>query len=392
MTSAFNFYSFVLFPSLFGTGALDHFVRTNYLGGIYLFGVGSSMAPMAIFVFSVGRQRALSTYAVISAITAAAVILGCNWLVIAPWSYLCLVGALCIHASGFFSAFLIQDGKFIRVIAAQSVQPVLFASAISLESLHVLPAYDWSWLYLVSGAVSLGIFLLVSNLHEIGRTLAIAPAAPVKWLSIALRVACCVSFPVFFQLELVLCGRFSSADVAVYSMVQKLYASIPIALSGSIAVYWLASHMKSGTKTRGSLNLESLGLAAACSLCVPLIGFAVLFLARGGRGLTSSLILLSAGAAFLFTASSFTNLSLIALRPLRGLHVFAISLSVYLLLFGLWRPKTDAGFLILAAVFFASFLVLAQLEKRAQSSNSFASRNRLAMTSPGRFGMLGRDQ
>ena len=341
------------------------------------------MAPMAIFVFTVGRQKALSTYAIISAIVASAVIVGCNWLVLSPWSYLCLLGALCIHFSAFFSAFLIQDGKFIRVIAAQSVQPILFALALTLEAMRLLPSYDWSVLYLGSGLISLGVYLLVGNLPKIRLALAVPPAISIKWTSILLRIACCVSFPIFFQLELVLCGRFSGANVAVYSMVQKLYSSIPVALSGSIAILWLAKHMKSEIKNRLPLDFVSLRLAVVCSLCVPIVGFGVLSLARGGKGLTPQLILLSAGAAFLFTSSSFVNLRLIALRPLLGLRVSGISLAVYMLLFTLCRPNTDAGFLILAAAFFAAFLLIALFEDRIQIRTRIANKMRPALPAPG---------
>ncbi len=350
------------------------------------------MAPMAIFVFTVGRKNALSKYAVISALGVAAVILGGNWLVVSPWSYLCLLGAICIHISVFFSAFLIQEEKFIRVVAAQSVQPMLFAFAVTLELVHLIPTYDWSYVYFFSGAVSLGVYLLVANHSKIKQTLTVAPAGSIKWTSIVLRIACCVSFPIFFQLELVLCGRFSSADVGIYSMVQKLYASIPIALSGSIAVHWLAKHMKSGIQAKICLDFESLQLAVICSLCVPLIGFSVLLLARGGRGLTPELILLSAGTAFLFTSSTLANLRLIALRPLIGFRVFGISLAVYILLFTICRPKTNVGFLILAATFFAAFLLLSLFEDRSQIRNKIANRIRPALIAPGLVGAHGDNQ
>ena len=364
VASAFNFYSFVFLPSLLGTAHLEHFVRSNYLGGLYLFGIGASIAPMAIFILAAGRRSGLWRYIGVSAIAIPAILLGGHWLILSPWSYFCLLGALFLHVVGFFYASLIREERFLTACGVQVIQPFVFAVLISLGLLHIRIVLDWSVAYLISAVLSLVVFLAVSNFERIKNALSLPVSEKIGWTGIISRVAFCVSFPIFFQLELILCGRFSTVNVGVYAMLQKLYASISISLFSAIGVHLLSKHLDSKSGRNRLVDLESVLLAGACSLCTPIIGFGVLFFTHGGKGLNGHLILASGGVAFLFTVCSFVGLRLSALRPVLGLEFFGVSIALYLIGFLILRPETAVRFLFLASLFFGVFLCLAICEDR----------------------------
>ena len=357
--SAFNFYTYVFLPSLVGTASLEHFVKANYLGGLYLFGIGSSVSPIAIFVLAAGRRPALRRYAIVSVLGAAAILLGGQWLLLPPWSYFCLLGAICMHVNGFFFAALIRNGRAIAASCAQIVQPFLFAGFISLKTFHFAMIPDWSVLYLISAILGLAAYMVVTDLRGIGETLSLRATQTIGWFGILSRVAFCVSFPLFFQLELILCGRLSTVNVGVYAMLQKLYASISISLFGAIGVHLLAKHLDEQSGRRHLVDRESVWLAGVSAACTPLVGFAVLFFTHGGKGLNGQLVIASAGVSFLFTVCSFVGLRLSAIRPVLGLEFFGTALALYLVGFAILRPATAGGFLFLAAIFFASFLCFA---------------------------------
>ena len=362
--SAFNFYTYVFLPSLIGTASLEHFVKANYLGGLYLFGIGSSVSPIAIFVLSAGKRSALSKYVIVSVLGGVVILSGGWWLVMSPWSYFCIVGAICMHANGFFFASLIRDGRPIAASSALMIQPFSFATLISLKTLHIAIIADWSVLYLISAILGLAAYLMVANLHRMGETMSLPATEKIGWIGILLRVAFCVSFPLFFQLELILCGRLSTVNVGVYAMLQKLYGSISISLFSAIGVHMLARHLDEPSGRKRLVDRESVWLAGISAVCTPLVGFVVLLLTHGGKGLNGRLVIASAGVSFLFTVCSFVGLRLSAMRPILGLEFFAVSIALYMLAFMIMRPETAWQFLFLAALFFGCFLFLAACEDR----------------------------
>lgn len=102
LASGFNFYSFVFLPTLVGTANLDEFIRANYLGGLYLFGVGSSIGSFSVYVFAHGKGNALFRYATISLVGLGLLGLGAVSLLDTLMSVVCLGAAFCMQVAGFF--------------------------------------------------------------------------------------------------------------------------------------------------------------------------------------------------------------------------------------------------------------------------------------------------
>lgn len=358
LASGFNFYSFVFLPALSGVGNLEIFVRDNYLGGLYLFGIGSSVAPFSVYVFACGKSLALFRYFSLS--LAGLVLVGVVGIGIAnmPWSYVCLTAAFCMHGAGFFLAGLIRQERILVASSLQVLQPALFAGLLTLHELGPLSGVNWALLYSLSCLICVLSFAASVNWQWLKSLLSEVASDPSGWGSIMARIALSVSFPLFFQLELILCGHFGHTNLGEYSMLQKLYASVSISLFGSVGVLMLSRSVKSGGDAHIGLDRVVIMMALACAACVPLIGGLVVLLGKS-KEISMGLILLSTIVAFLYTTSSFLGLKMSAVKPYVGLRFFLCSLLVYGVLFIFMRPDSAFAYLSLAGLFFFVFTGMA---------------------------------
>jgi hypothetical protein len=160
----------------------------------------------------------------------------------------------------------------------------------------------------------------------------------------------------FFQLELILCGKFTSISVGQYAIIQKLYSSIATSLFGSIGVLILMRSIRRGRV--GFLDARLIWMALIGAACVPLVGTVVAYVGPHS-GLSTDILGLSAVVAFGFTLSSFLGLQLATVRPSIGIRNFFLALLIYVGIFLLWRPKSQGELLFAAGIFFTSFVLLA---------------------------------
>jgi hypothetical protein len=357
LASGFNFYSFLILPSVTGVASLEHFVRDNYLGGLYLFGIGSSVAPFSVFVLTKGRWPALARYIILASVTCVVIGVGGYRLARWPWSYLCLLAGACMHVAGFFLAVLMRQGRLRTAATLQVAQPALFAILVTLAHIKVVPAPNWALLYSSSCVCGLLLFVGTSDLHAV-RELVRAPVTQVVgWQGIVTRVALSISFPLFFQLELILCGKLTDVNVGTYSMLQKLYSSIAISLFGGLGVLFLIRGGEDPTRRHAGIERKVVLMSVASSACVLCVGYVMALVGRAAA-IPVSLIAGSALVAFVFTMASFITLAFNAFRPFVALRASGVSFAVYLAVFFAWRPNSPGALLIVAAVFFVTFVGL----------------------------------
>jgi hypothetical protein len=356
IASFFNFYSFVIFPAIRGTERLQEFVRTNYLGGLYQYLIGGSISVFSVYVLTAGYKRGLSRYAIVSLVILLVIGLGGAQFVRMPWGYFCLVGAVCLQLAGFFLATLVLDQSVIKVGLLQIVQPFFFAALISIYPISGHMDLDWSVAYLLSAIVGLTFFIAASDIAGIRAVLRHETIERTTWIGVLTRIAIGVSFPLFFQLELILCGTMTTVNVGLYAMLQKLYASVSISLFGSLGVAMLAEEVRA--QTQSFITTKLVILALACSVVVCLVG-AVVSKFGSSVPLGSPLVASAALVAFLFAISSFVGMKLSVVRPYLSLFVLAFSLACYLCIFLIFRPKSAQGVLALAGLFFSMFLIFA---------------------------------
>lgn len=353
--SGCNFLSFVVLPSVFGTTDLQTFTQHNYLGGLYLFTIASSVGPLSVFILNEGSGKSLLRYSAISLAAFIAIGGGAFWLASFPSSYACLIAAVCMHCAGFLLALLIKENRLMLASILQTVQPASFSALILLNEYHLFAIHEWAWAYLVSALICVVAFMATANKSKIMALVHERQRQVAPWQSISGRMLLCISFPLFFQLELILCGTLQTADLGTYAILQKLYSSIAISLFGSLGIFMITHGPRK--PSMGSMSTYIIPAIASAVLVLAACGVVLLF----GRQqvMTHAVVVEAMIVSMLFTVSNFLALQLTSQRPRSGVRVFAGALLVYLLFFIWQRPASAGGMLVAAGLFFSAYVVLA---------------------------------
>lgn len=353
--SALNLYSFVILPSFVGAGNLEYFIRDNYLGGLYLFGIGSSIASSSIYIFNLGKNQALLQYATISLISFFLIGFGGIYLANIPESYICLVAALGMHTAGFFLAAMIRQGRALAASIVQIIQPMIFSGLLSLREFGFLSELNWTYLYAFSCLFFIIIVVAWTDWKWLSQYLIEPSSSNTSWFSTLGRIALSASFPLFFQLELILVGHHTSAILGDYAVLQKLYASVSISIFGfaGLRIAMINTDLQAGL---GKLIKTKIFFLAICvSVCVFFLGYSIFFVGRLSI-LSIQLVVLSAFIAFLYTISSFLFLLMNSFKPQLTFKVFSLSLFVYMSTYYFVSPQKLIEFLMLAGVLFFSYI------------------------------------
>lgn len=356
IASALNLYSFLIFPAFSSIENMENFVRQNYLGGLYMSLVVASVAPLSIYVFTVGKKFALSRYLNLSLL--AFIVIGIFGFGLAqiPWSYICLVAAFFLQAAGFFQAAFIRQERIAVASCLVIFQPFVFAALITMQEFNWIYAEHWASLYLVSCVACVALFASFTDWSWMREVLYTESTVSNSLVSILLRMSISVSFPLFFQLELILFGQFGQFDLGIYAMLQKLYSSISISLFGSVGLLLMNRSVNEGSNSTASINQSVLFMALASSFCVLPIGVYLVYM---GRSIEINVfqIALSAIVAFLFTITSFVHLRLIVARPILALKLLVLSFVFYGLIFVYYMPIFPESYLVCAGSFFVFYLI-----------------------------------
>ena len=205
LASGFNFYSFIFLPTFVGTSNLEEFVRANYLGGLYLFSVGSSIAPFSAYVFMNGKGNALLRYTMISLICFALVGVGGIGLVRTSMSLVCLGAAFCMQIAGFFLASLIRQEKIFSASALKILKPMLFAALLTLYEFGDLSKFNWPFSYSLSCFVCVAVMAFFADWKWLIENLSESTFEVTSWNSILARVVITSSFPPFLSIRINSC-------------------------------------------------------------------------------------------------------------------------------------------------------------------------------------------
>jgi hypothetical protein len=360
LASGFNFYSFVFLPTLVGTANLEGFVRTNYLGGLYLFGVASSIAPFSAYVFMSGKGDALFRYAMISLVIFTLVGMGGVGLVNTAMSFVCLGAAFCMQIAGFFLASLIRQEKILAASALQMFQPMLFAGLLTLHEFGGFSELNWPYSYSLSCFIFVIIIAATGDWRWLIKNLTESTPIVTSWRSILARIAMSVSFPLFFQLELILVGNFSSINLGDYAMVQKLYASVAISLFGSIGLRLVMTRGDFLESAQPLVDKRVIVMAIVVLCVVLLVGFGLSFL-KNAHEPSVGLVIGSAIVSAIYTLASFVSLLAATFKPYLAFKALIFSLSVYVVGFYLVAPQNSVAVLMLSGVLFLAYIFFCHL-------------------------------
>jgi hypothetical protein len=362
IASLFNFYSFILLPTFVGTESLGDFIRDNYLGGFYLFGIAASVSPLSIFILTEGKFLSFQRYLTISIFCLFAIGGGGFWLDVGSGSlrFALLAAAFGMHSLGFFLASMIRQERFLGALVLQAAQPVIFGILLTINEVGELRFASWSVLYVLSVIFPLTISPFFIDRQWIFSTLGDKPMVGSNWSSIIFRMVLAVSFSFFFQVELIIGGLYSPLNLGDFGLVQRLYSSISISIFGAIGVRLIFQQLELGKGKVITVNFTMLTLAVIVSFAVLGVGYSLL-LFNSFSSLTLNVVALCAIASFLFTIANFLSLSLVSFKPTYALISQFISFFIYFVLFYFVAPKGIQSFLALSCIYFFTYIVSALL-------------------------------
>jgi len=359
LASGFNFYSFVFLPTLAGTANLDEFVRANYLGGLYLFGVGSSISPFSAYVFTSGKGIALFRYLMISLVGLVFVALGGVSFLNTTESIFCLGAALCMQIAGFFLASLIRQERVLAASVLQILQPMLFAGLLTLHEFTGYSDLNWPLSYSLSCFIFVVVIAVFGDWNWLSENLTGPALTVTSWRSILVRIILSASFPLFFQFELILIGKFSFINLGDYAMAQKLYASVVISIFGSVGLRLVMVEAEF-PKSRAPLVNTTVFIMAFIVLCVVLlVGFGLSFFGKE-RGISSGLVVGCAIVSAIYTVASYVSLLATRFKPDLAAKALFFSLSLYSVAFYLMAPQNSLSALILSGFLFVAYISFCQ--------------------------------
>ncbi len=345
LTAGINFYSLVILPAYGEIHSLGSFVRHNYLGGLYLYGVVSSVGVLGVYILSVGKFVALYRYILASLAIIFLICTAGAGMAEIPWSYICLVATIFLHIIGLLQIVLIRQGKAVLACISLMLQPMAFALFATIQYFGWINRFEWSLFYLISCLISFLFYFACADWSWIRKSIAGKPVEFANWGSIISRMLLSISFPLFFQLELILFGHFGTSDVGEYAIIQKMYSSISISIFSSVGILIVGEGVSKGGYYFLLLNKKIFFVGFVSALCVLPLG---LIISSVGKGMEIDFktIFVSSLLAFMLSVCSFVNLGLSIRRPFLALGLLIGSFIFYLISFFISSPEVPFAYLL----------------------------------------------
>lgn len=351
-TSGINFAIFVIYPTLIGTDALDAFIRNNYAGGFYLFGIASSVSIIATKIITTYNWQSLIRYLIFSFSAFLVLILFFYNYTFNINSILCVLSALFLHINGFMLAVLIRDNKITPCFYLQIVQPLFFLIGILLSFYF---GYSWAYSYSLSVLIAFIAFLYFFNLSRI-RVLLLSnrsngsPRGLLSYQHLLLTLISSMSFPFFFQVELFFVGEFTPLALGEYTVLQKMYSSVSVALFSGVLVHLYAANKGQAMPLKKMLKLPL--LTSFVVSCV------AIFLNVLGKDLSLFTLLLTVITSYIFSIAMFASFAMSIKNAKMNICFMAISLSIYLLAFQFMVINSITEMLGLSLIFYSTYVFI----------------------------------
>jgi len=261
-TSAANFWLYVIVAASDVTGGFAQLVRSNYIGGIYLFGVAASVGVVAMYAFRCGSAaRVLRVYAFLCGWIAIPLATACSMTEYPLGAWLCLFSALCMQVAGLMTAALVEAERAWAVSFLPTLHPItVWGTLMGLP--EDLPL-KWVWCYTIASIGLCALFVtfgwrpLRQKLEESRQVTSI------RVKDVAGRMLLAVSFGAALQIDQVVAGTTRHLDVARFAILQKMYASVVTALSGATIQMVMLRTTKDLLGARGVWIIALSGAAAA---------------------------------------------------------------------------------------------------------------------------------
>ncbi|PMH10117.1 hypothetical protein [Vibrio splendidus] len=351
ITSGVNFLIFVIGPTFYGFQELSVFVRNNYVGGIYLFSVASSISIVSSVLLSRKNIAALTLY-----IKSCVLIFAVFFLFLVYFNFdrsfvnsiICLLSALILHILGFYVASLIYKESIAVCFCLQISQPLLFFSGILLFSPHV----DWAKIYFASTLLTLILFSIKLDFGWIKKRFT-NNKETMTFTELAMIIISSMSFSLFFQFEQIFVGEFTSIDLGHFVSIQRLYTSVSVALFGTMLTYLYKNRVGDSDKELprifGLIHYPLLSVFAVTAL---MIGMNLLALSD----YTLNQVILVSSVSYLFGLSMFISFFMSIDHPLLNIGIMLSSSLIYGLIASVSKISTIQDVCIMTTIFFGVYL------------------------------------
>lgn len=244
LTSLSNFWLYVVVAASDTSGEFSLFVKANYLGGLYLFGIAGSVGIIAMYAFRSGSAKAvLRQYTVLCTMVAIPLLFGCLYTGNALGAILCVISAICMQIAGLMIAVLIEADRTVLVSLLPPMHPIIFRIALEWMPEHL--SMRWIWCYLIASVLLCATFVAIGLSHLLARLRKKMTGEETSTKKVLTRMLLATSFGIVLQLDVVIAGTLRHLDLARFAILQKMYGSVATALSGATVQMVL-------TKTRGN--------------------------------------------------------------------------------------------------------------------------------------------
>lgn len=317
-TSGINFIIYVIYPFLTGASSLEMFIRDNYAGGFYLFGLASSVSVVTTRLISFHDKKSVIRYAQLSILAGVIILLFLHQYIMTLTALSCILAAVILHINGFILTFLIRLKKIRACAILQIVQPLIFLVGIVLASNYEIM---WSYFYLISVVIAFLFFLRLMSKYEccnlfsenVSRT-------TISFRSLLKLIFACMSFPLFFQLELFFVGEFTSINLGQYTIIQKMYSSVSVAMFGGLLVY-MYDETKQGFHWRKILTLPLISAS--------LVFFLAIFLNSIEKFFNVHLFFVTIITSYIFSVAMFISFAMNVTNVSLNLKLLFFSVLIY---------------------------------------------------------------
>lgn len=333
---------------MIGADSLDLFVRDNYAGGFYLFGIASSVSIVTTKLVSYHDIKSIAKYAQFSALIGGCVLLSLYQYIQSVTALSCILAAVLLHANGFMLAILIRL-KRIRICAIlQVLQPFLFLGGILLADRFDLM---WAYCYLASVVVAFVIFLRVLSKGDFYNlfTNETVNRTTISLRSLLMLIVASMSFPLFFQLELFFVGEFTKVNLGEYTILQKMYSSVSVALFSGLLVY-MYGESKQGFQWRKIFTLPLLSAFVVCCLEV--------VLSLLGKGVDIQLLIVTVITSYIFSVAMFITFAMNIDNAKLNIKLLFFAMLVYTVMLFNIRTESALQMLLLSLFFYGTYILL----------------------------------
>ncbi len=375
IASLSNFCIFIIFPLAFDDSGMGSFIKSNYLGGLYLFGVASSTTPVTLLAFKQKNFTFIFVYFFLSLLLIVLLPvfeysfnLGISF---GLKTYICLFSALFLQYTSFVLAKLVILERARDILTLVIIQPLSFLIILLINIIFNFEI-DWAFIYFFSCMASV---YFAQQLNSDLRPIFFGYTSSIKSVLAKLIAVMIggVGISLFLQIEQIFVGRVLYLDIEKFVIFQKIYSSIPIALLTIYGSYLVKKALQINLTFTESFNLIIVGIFV---FCFSLIFQFFLITIFPGYKLLSDMIFFISICSAIFSVVNIIFMRHVIFKPLQTSIICLISQIIYFFILFVFRPDTFEMVISCTSLFFlilGILLLVVNYQYNKNNENSYSN-------------------